>query len=127
MDESELNRIYATAGMPQVYRLIVNTAKVWPLAAASFVTTTAGFIVDFQRTGKDFLATGDNTQQSGFALPRLLSLQAALDYAASKTMQIAQHFMNERERLHKKLMNLYTTRNSDRSLGLDRPQYMNFH
>jgi hypothetical protein len=127
--EAELNQLYPTAGLPRVYKRIGMQVKVWPLPSATHVTESSGWIVYYQRIGKDFTSS-DTTAEPGFAAPfhRLLALDACLDYAGPrKGMEHKLPWLTAKiKELSDKMLDFYS-KQDDTKTGLMGAEKHNFH
>jgi hypothetical protein len=83
--EAVLLESFQSSGMPQFYKMVGNTIKLFPAPSASMTTLTAGLICYFERS-VDLFTTADTTQHPG--IPeihhRILSLGASYDYLISQ-------------------------------------------
>jgi hypothetical protein len=129
LPEADLNRLYSTAGLPQVYKRIGTQVKIWPIAVSTHCTMTSGWIVYYQRIGKNF-ASSDTTAEPGFAAPfhRLLSLDACIDYAGTrKGMEHKLPFLtSSRDQLETMMMDFYS-KSDDNKSELVKGKYVNFN
>lgn len=116
-DEATLNTLFLTSGQPQVYKLYNNSVKVWPSPDNNVsVTLTNGLVTYFQRTASEFVST-DTTKAPGIQLPfhRLLSLQASLDYCATRKglESKAAYIQTQYNELMAQMKDYYSNRNDD--------------
>lgn len=127
MSDADLNRIYATDGMPKVYKKVSNSVKVWPAPAAANVTTTNGFIAYFQRTQDEF-TSADTTQQPGIPriFHRLISIRASIKYAIPRTLESLKSLRDEEAIMVSKLKKFFSRRDTNAELGLDKPKFINY-
>lgn len=103
-----------TDGMPRYYRITGNSIELYPAPAAASVTTSEGLKVYFQRT-PDLFTSSDTTQEPGIPAPfhRLISLEAASDYAASKAMPNTNYILGKIKELTDLLQEFTSQRNED--------------
>lgn len=114
LSEAELNEMYPSDGLPIHYKLVGQSAKIWPAANSSNTTLTNGFIVYYTRIPHQF-ASDDTTKQPGFAAPfhQILAYKAAFDYGAPKNLPNLEYLQSRIQELYEGLKDLYTERNKD--------------
>lgn len=95
LPEADLNNIYAVSGLPEVYRLIGNSVKMWPAPSATYCTLASGLIVYFQRTPKPFDTTTTDAVEPGFMATHhiLLSYFASYLYLLPKQKDLALSYL----------------------------------
>lgn len=104
-----------TDGTPRFYEIRGENVFLKAAPATGSVTLTGGGKMYFSRE-VDLLATGDTTQEPGFAEPfhRILSYGAAYDWLIiNDTTQKADRILNLYEQLRGELREFYSTRNKE--------------
>lgn len=111
--EADLNLMYETAGLPEYYKLVGNTLKLFPAPATGSVTINEGLKVYFQRS-PDLFASTDTTQQPGIPEPfhRMISLEASMDYASARGLPNIEYLQGKLSEL-KTILDGFFPRNDD--------------
>ena len=115
-------------GVPQYYDKMANSIFLYPPSSydTKADSTPARLKVYFQRNASYFSPT-DTTKVPGFApmFHRLLSMEAALDYARAKNLdiglphgKIANSFVSEVQTLYSDLQDYYTRKSKDENISL---------
>lgn len=112
--EAILRERYETSGLPAFYRLVQNSAKLYPAPDSGSVTTANGLIVYFERS-PDLFTSADTTQVPGVPEPfhRMISLEAAMDYASARGTQNIQYLQTKLTELRTQLDDFMSNRNKD--------------
>jgi len=110
-------------GIPQYYDKVANSIFLYPKPSYS---QSASLKVYFQRNVNYFVPT-DTTKTPGFAnmFHRILSMEAALDYARAKNLDIGlphgkipNSFVSELQTMYSDLQDYYSRKAKDENLGL---------
>lgn len=116
-------------GIPQYYDKLANSIFLYPKSSYSTLSdgvTPALLKVYFQRNVSYFVPT-DTTKTPGFnpQFHRILSMEAALDYARAKNLDIGlphgkipNSFVGELQNLYQDLQNYYSRKSKDENLTL---------
>jgi len=114
LSEADMNRIYRTSGLPLYYKLVSNSAKIWPAASAAGTTLTNGLIVYFQRTPDQF-TSADTTQHPG--IPQifhpLIVYRASLVWATTNKPEAINQLTNLVRDGNERMSNFYQSHNLD--------------
>lgn len=118
-----LTQFLSSPGIPQYYRKTANSIFLYPMSSYS---QAASLKVYFQRNVSYFIPT-DTTKVPGFASPfhRILSMEATLDYARAKNLDIGlphgkipNSFVSELQTLYSDLQDYYSRKSKDENIGL---------
>jgi hypothetical protein len=118
-----LTDFLGTNGVPQYYDKMANSIFLYP---APSYNLTGGLKVYFQRNVSYFVPT-DTTKTPGFSnlFHRLLSMEATLDYARAKNLDIGlphgripNSFVAERDQLYIDLENYYSRKSKDENIQM---------
>lgn len=113
LSEAELNRLYTSGSIPEYYKLVGNSIKLFPKPLAGSVTLDEGLKAYFQRSPDPF-TNEDTTQQPGIPEPfhRMITLEAAMDYASARGLPNLEYLQSKFAEL-KTILDGFFTRNRD--------------
>ncbi|MDD5551118.1 MAG: hypothetical protein PHS34_07660 [Candidatus Omnitrophica bacterium] len=114
MEKDAMTELYSSTGLPKYYDLVGDSLILYPTPDATYCTLTAGLKLYFSREIDEF-AVDDTTKEPGFNsdFHRMISLGAALDWAAPKGLNLMGGLQNQIKDMKENIKKFYGSRDRD--------------